>query len=101
LVSRRPRRLGWVFVGLYCLGLLLLVGFLFSPYASDMSGILLLFATLPWSYFGDQVNRNWGLGIGVVLGLVLNGAIAYWIGYGLGVMCRRWCPSSSAAPSRR
>ena len=97
----KPKRVGWIFVALYCLGLALTTAFVFSPYSSDMSGLLFLFATLPWSYLGEQVNRNWGLGVGVVLGLFLNGAIAYWLGYGLGVMCRRWCLSSSGAPSRR
>jgi len=54
-----------------------------------MSGLLLMVASLPWSYFGDRIDSGWGLAIGIAAGLVLNGVIAYWLGYGLGVMWRR------------
>ena len=93
-------RAGWIFVGVYCVAMVLLGAFVLRPGAGDMSGILFAYATLPWSYIGNQVSWAWGLGIGIVVGAILNGVIAYWLGYALAVILR-WCPSSSGAPSRR
>lgn len=101
-MSKDPRaRVGWIFVGLYCAAMALLAAFVFRPHAGDMSGILFAYATLPWSYIGNQVSWSWGLGIGALGGAILNGVIAYWLGYGLAALWLRWCPSSSGAPSRR
>ena len=84
-----PKRVGWIFVGAYCLALLSLLVFIFNA-GGDMSGILILYAALPWSMIGNWFGPNWGLGIGTLLGLVLNGAIAFCAGYGSAVLYRRW-----------
>ena len=41
-----PKRLAWIFVGVYCLALALIVAFVYSDYAGHMSGILILCAAL-------------------------------------------------------
>ncbi len=52
-----------------------------------MSGLLLVLPALPWAILGDRLlGQAWGLGIGMVVGLPLNGVLAYWAGYGIG----RW-----------
>ena len=82
----RPRTMGWIFVGIYVAVIAAIVGFIVSPAASDMSGLLLVVPALPWSFLGDRLVDGWGLGIGVLIGLPLNGVLAYFIGCAIG----RW-----------
>ena len=61
--------------------------FIVSPAASDMSGLLLVVPALPWPVIGQLLaGPNWGFGIGTVIGLPLNGVLAYLTGYWIG----RW-----------
>ncbi len=78
--------MGWIFVAIYLAVIGAIVAFILSPAASDMSGLLLALPALPWAVLADWLLGGWGLGIGVLIGLPLNGVLAYWAGYGIG----RW-----------
>ena len=82
-----PRTMGWIFAGAYVAVIAAIVIFIFSGAASDMSGLLLVFPALPWPVLGQLLaGPNWGFGIGTMIGLPLNGVLAYLIGYWIG----RW-----------
>ena len=82
-----PRSLGWVFLGAYVAVIVAIAIFVFSPAASDMSGLLLVIPALPWPVIGQLLaGPNWGFGIGSIIGLPLNGVLLYLIGYWIG----RW-----------
>ena len=82
-----PRVMGWIFLGVYLGVLALIVAFIVSPASSDMSGLLLVLPALPWALLGHWLlGQSWGLGIGTLVGLPLNGVLAYLIGYWIG----RW-----------
>jgi hypothetical protein len=79
--------MGWIFLGVYLGVLALIVAFILSPAGGHMSPLLLVMPALPWPVVGHLLlGQGWGLGIGTVVGLPLNGVLAYLIGYQIG----RW-----------
>jgi hypothetical protein len=82
-----PRTVGWIGVGMYVAVVAAIAIFVFSPAASHMSGLLFVFPALPWPLLGHLLlGPNWGLPIGTMVGLPLNGVLAYVIGYWI----QRW-----------
>ena len=80
----KPRTMGWIFAGAY-IGVILAIGaFVISPAASDMSGLLLVVPALPWPVMAEALIGGWGFTIGTLIGLPLNGVLAYFIGYAIG-----------------
>lgn len=78
-----PRILGWLFLGVYGL-LLALIALFVAASSGDMSGLLFVFPALPWPLVGMWIYRPGGFGYGVLAGLVLNGALAYALGFWVG-----------------
>ena len=69
-------------VGAY--GVLLALTVIFIATASgDMSGLLIVIPALPWPIVAHWIFRDAGLWIGTLLGLPLNGFLAFSIGYGI------------------
>jgi len=84
-----PKRVGWMFVGVYCAAVALIVAFVLSPYAGHMSPLLIPAAALPWSGIGYWLHGGSGADIAILPGLVLNAVAAYWLGYGIALAFRR------------
>lgn len=57
--------------------------------SGDMSGLVFLFITLPWPFVGSWLLGDIGLTGGLLLGLAINAAISFSIGYGLAKLKRR------------
>src|SRR3982751_4309345 len=77
--AANPKRTGWIFLGAYGLVIALILLFIVTA-GGDMAGLLLIFPALPWPLLGDWLFGAAGLGYGVVLGLVLNGLLAFGLG---------------------
>ena len=73
-------RTGAIFLGGYLLGILLIVVFI-NTAGGHMSGLLLIFPALPWSLLGNLLFGYNGLGYGTWIGLALNAALAFGLGY--------------------
>ena len=82
------RKLGLVFLGLYSLLFTLLFINVVSSGGGE-AGMILLFATLPWPWFGALLLGDIGAMLGVVAGLVLNGVIAFALGWGISWLFNR------------
>ena len=82
-MSRRAR-LGAILLGAYLVALAAIVLFIYTA-GGHMSPLLLSVAALPWSLFGHWLHGGgWGLHVGTVVGLPLNGALVFVLGYWLG-----------------
>src|SRR2546423_6340337 len=77
-----PRRTGLIALGAYLALIGVIVVMIFRA-GGDMSGLLIVIPALPWPMLGAWLLGDYGFGIGVVGGLILNGALAYFAGAGL------------------
>ena len=81
-------KIGLVFVGIYVLAVAAAAVFVATS-SGDMSGMVLLYITLPWPLVGSWLFGDGGMAAGLLLGLALNAFIAFTIGYGLARALRR------------
>jgi hypothetical protein len=81
-------KLGLIFLGCYVAVLAAAVIFVATS-SGDMSGVVFLYVAQPWPLVGFRLFGFSGTGAGMLLGLPLNGAIAFGIGYGLSRAFRR------------
>jgi hypothetical protein len=77
-----PARLGGILLAVYLAALAAIVIFIVTA-GGHMSPLLLSVAALPWSLLGHWLHRGWGLHLGTLLGLPLNAALAFALGYWL------------------
>ena len=73
---------GVLFVGIYAAAVAAAALFVATS-SGDMSGLVLLYITLPWPLVGAWLFGDGGMAAGVLLGFALNAGVAFSIGYGL------------------
>ena len=75
-------------VGLYFAGVAATAVYAFTR-TGDMGGINLLYAMLPWPWIGHRMFGFGGQEAGILLGIPLNAAMAFAIGYGISRLLTR------------
>jgi hypothetical protein len=81
-------KLGLIFAGGYLAVLTAAAAFVATS-SGDMSGMVFFFIAQPWPLVGSWFFGFGGATAGMPLGLALNGALAFGIGYGVSRACRR------------
>ena len=75
-----PARLGGILLAVYLAVVAAIIVFIHTA-GGHMSPLLLSVAALPWSMIGHWLHHGWGLHIGTFVGLAVNGAAAFALGY--------------------
>ena len=80
----QPARLGAILAGVYLAILVAIAVFIYTA-GGHMSPLLFSVAALPWSLFGHWLHGGgWGVHVGTLVGLPLNGALIFVLGYWVG-----------------
>lgn len=79
---------GLVFLAAYVALLVAVLVFVVSQGGGEV-GMIFLYLSLPWPSVGFKLFGHLGTGYGALLGLALNGVVAFGIGYGIARIFRR------------